>query len=539
MSREIRRRVRSSGGLQHGANPQSVSGALVPGAVIYCRVSTKEQVENLSLSTQQQACEEYCQREGLKILHAFIESGESAKTAERPEFQNLLGFCRQHKGQVQFVVVYNLTRFAREKFVHFRVRALLQGLGVTLRSVTEPIDDSSTGKFIEGVLAAAAQFDNDVKAERTRAGMRAALDRGRWTHRAPLGYCNNGRSTPSLVPDSDRAALVRQAFEEFSTGLPTALEVLRRVTALGLTTRRGGAVSPQTFQKLLRNRIYAGWIDSPGLEVSGRGDFVPLVSEEVYQRVQARLEGRGVVLTPHLRNHPDFPLRRFVACSICGTPLTASWSAGRSRRYAYYHCRECKEVRVTKDRLETAFICLLERLQPSPAYMRLFREIVLDCWKDRQVGAKRLRTAAERGIATLRQKLERLDEAFIYRQAVDQTTYDGQRDRLREELALAELELHEVRLEELDVEGVLAFAEHLLTNAARLWLEASLDQKQRLQTVFFPEGLRFDGEGFGTAVTCLAFKQLSSDQGVEDGMASPRGTANGWKRVFQGFSRAA
>ena len=106
-------------------------------------------------------------------------------------------------------------------------------------------------------------------------------------------------------------------------------------------------------------------------------------------------------------------------------------------------------------------------------------------------------------------------------------------------MALAELELHEVRLEELDVEGVLAFAEHLLTNAARLWLEASLDQKQRLQTVFFPEGLRFDGEGFGTAVTCLAFKQLSSDQGVEDGMASPRGTANGWKRVFQGFSRAA
>ena len=54
-------------------------------------------------------------------------------------------------------------------------------------------------------------------------------------------------------------------------------------------------------------------------------------------------------------------------------------------------------------------------------------------------------------------------------------------------------------------------------------LEASLDQKQRLQTVFFPEGLRFDGLEFGTAVTCLAFKQLGPGETEKTGMASPRG----------------
>ena len=107
--------------------------------------------------------------------------------------------------------------------------------------------------------------------------------------------------------------------------------------------------------------------------------------------------------------------------------------------------------------------------------------------------------------------------------AVDQATYERQRDKLREDVALAKLELHEAELEEMDVEGVLAFAEHLLTNAARLWMEASLDQKQRLQTVFFPAGLQFDGERFGTAVTCLAFKQLGPDEAVKDGMASPTG----------------
>ena len=71
MSRKTPRRVRGGGGLQHGANPQSVSGALVPGAVLYCRVSTKEQVENLSLPTQQQRCAEYCQRKGFTVLRVF------------------------------------------------------------------------------------------------------------------------------------------------------------------------------------------------------------------------------------------------------------------------------------------------------------------------------------------------------------------------------------------------------------------------------------------------------------------------------------
>jgi hypothetical protein len=68
------------------------------------------------------------------------------------------------------------------------------------------------------------------------------------------------------------------------------------------------------------------------------------------------------------------------------------------------------------------------------------------------------------------------------------------------------MELSEAVLSQLDVDGVLAFAEHVLTNGARLWMELGLDQKQQLQQALFPEGLRLDREEFGTAVTCLAFK---------------------------------
>src|SRR5207244_7936821 len=161
--------------------------------------------------------------------------GQSAKTAHRTELLKLLQSCRNNKGTVQFVVVFNLTRFAREKYDHFALRAHLKSLGISLRSATEPIDDTSTGKLMEGVLAAFAQFDNDVRSERTRGGMKAALELGRWTFLAPLGYLNAPRAMgKSLVPDPERAPLVRRAFQDFATGQFTKDEVRKRVIALGL-----------------------------------------------------------------------------------------------------------------------------------------------------------------------------------------------------------------------------------------------------------------------------------------------------------------
>jgi DNA invertase Pin-like site-specific DNA recombinase len=164
------------------------------GAVIYVRVSTKEQTENLSLPTQLRACEEFCRRQRYDVLERFHEEGESAKTTDRTELQKLLTFCRLNKGRVHFVVVVNLTRFARDKYDHFALRSHLQSLGISLRSATEPIDDTSTGKLMEGVLAAFAQFDNDVRSDRTRAGMKAAPELGRWVLLAPIGCLNAPRT---------------------------------------------------------------------------------------------------------------------------------------------------------------------------------------------------------------------------------------------------------------------------------------------------------------------------------------------------------
>jgi hypothetical protein len=345
-----------------------------------------------------------------------------------------------------------------------------------LRSVTEPIDDTCTGKLMEGVLASFAQFDNDVRSERTRAGMRAALELGRWTFPAPLGYLNAPKwSGKSLVPDPERAPLVRQMFEDFASGRFTKQEVLARVTERGLRTRRGLVVSPQSFGQMLRCTVYIGRIESREFGVSTRGDFEPLISEQAFYRAQAVSNGRVHVTAPRERNHPDFPLRNFVRCETCGRPLTGSWSKGRNGHYAYYHCqRQCRAVNVSKAKLEGLFVDELA-LQPTPGYMRLVKDRILHVWEQRRAEANDRTEEQQRRVSAIQQKMDKLDEAFLYSEAIDITTYGRQRDKLREEQTLAKIDHHAEAVDELDVEGILAFAERILPRASDLWVQASLD----------------------------------------------------------------
>ncbi len=342
----------------------------------------------------------------------------------------------------------------------------------------------------------------------------------------PVGYLNAPKWTgKSLMPDPDRAALVTRAFEEFATGRFTKEEVLDSITRSGFRTRAGSTMNPQSFGRMLTNRLYTGFIDMPHFAVSRRGDFDPLVSDETFYRVQAILQGRIQVVGPHLRSRPDFPLKGLVRCADCGRPLTASWSKGRSGRYAYYHCwRQCRAVNVTKAKLEGAFSDELERLQPTPGYMRLVKDLVLRAWRERTVEVGRDAADAERSAKAIQQKLDRLDEAFIYAKAIDLDTYERQRDRLRQELTFTQIDKHSVELEKFDVEGILAFAERVLPRAADLWVQASLNQKQRLQQLFFPDGIAFDGKQFvRTAVTTHAFNYLTCADDSENQVASPTG----------------
>ena len=114
-----------------------------------------------------------------------------------------------------------------------------------------------------------------------------------------------------------------------------------------------------------------------------------------------------------------------------------------------------------------------------------------------------------------------MEEAYVLQRSIDSRSYGDLRDAIREELALAELQLSDARTEQVDVEGILAFAEHVIGNAASLWTNASANDRRALQQALFPSGLSWGPNGFGTAVTCLAFNALPFSKVEETKVASP------------------
>ena len=75
-------------------------------AVIYCRVSSKEQVEGTSLESQELACRDFARRNSLDVLQVFVDRGESAKFADRPQLLEMLAFCGNREHTVEQLLVW-------------------------------------------------------------------------------------------------------------------------------------------------------------------------------------------------------------------------------------------------------------------------------------------------------------------------------------------------------------------------------------------------------------------------------------------------
>ena len=326
--------------------------------LVYLRVSTKEQLENLSMEVQESRCTEWCKAKGITIDAIFHDDGKSARTTSRPEFQKMLVHVTSAKGRIGYVIVHDLSRFARNMEDQVDVMSELRSVGVLVRSVMEDVDETAAGKMVSNMHGLMNQFFSDRNAERTKVGMEKSARIGRFPFKAPIGYSNvpAKRDTANLIPDPNCAPLIRKAFELYGVGTASRAEVLRQITNLGLRTHGGKPLTAQSFENLLRNPIYAGWVVIPAWGLKEPGSFEALVSEELFQRVQDIIDGKRMAVVPHIRNDEDFPLRVFVKCSACGEPLTGSWNKGRNKHYPNYRCRNnrCKAVHLRKKLLSAS-----------------------------------------------------------------------------------------------------------------------------------------------------------------------------------------
>ena len=492
-------------------------------AIIYCRVSTKEQAERFSLSAQEKTCRQYAERNGYDVTKVFVEKGESAKTIDRTELNQLIQFASKNHKNIDALIVSQIDRLSREPIDYFKLGEFFIKTDIKIKSATQNIDETPMGRFMEHLFIGIAKLENDERGEKTKSGMKQAVSEGYWCWPAPAGYrFARDDSNKSILVPTEEGKFIKEAFELVETGLYKQTEIVEKLRRKGFKRIR-----KQYLNRILRNPIYASLIRARKWfpeDIKGKHEY--LVSENTFFKVQAILNGKRPSITPRLRNHPDFPLRNFVRCAKCGQKLTGSWSTGRKKRYPYYHhgTKGCS-LTVPKELLESKFIDLLESVQPKQEILQLFEAIVVDVWKDKQQESLGDKSKLEKKVKELETKRNKIDDLVI-EGVFNEDIYKKNVERVEEDMMLVKIELNEAKIKPSDVESCLNYCNYFLLNCVSLWVGAELDLRQRFQSLIFPQGISYDGKVFGTTPLAFIFKYLQQLPTKELHLAPHRGRYN-------------
>ena len=328
----------------------TTDSAQVVTAVTYQRVSTKEQAskggrdEGFSIPAQREANAKKAASLEARVVAEFVDAGESARSANRPDLQRMLEYVESH--QVTYCIVHKVDRLARNRLDDVEIHRRLVEAGVTLVSATENIDETPSGTLLHGIMSSIAEFYSKNLANEVTKGLNQKLATGGTPMRAPIGYLNvrkkdeQGREYRTVDIDPERAPLIRWVFEQYATGDRTVVDLLAEVTARGLTTvptpkRPSGPMARSSFFKLLRNPYYIGIIRYNGAEHPGAHE--PLIEVDTWEQVQRLLDSRKIA-SERRRTH-DHYLKGTLFCGSCGSRMKLDFPANKQGiRYAYYVC---------------------------------------------------------------------------------------------------------------------------------------------------------------------------------------------------------
>ena len=495
--------------------------------VLYCRVSSRKQlVEGDGLRSQEQRCRMYAQAQGYEVKQVFREEALSGGSIDRLAMDALLLYLTtQTPGIV--VIIEDLKRFARDVEIHFDLKYAIFQRGGRLESPLFRFEDTPEGKFIETIVAAQAELERNQNKRQVMSRMKARLEQGFWTFNPTAGYVYKADSVYKkvLVPDPVKAPLVTEALEGFAQGrFASAMDMARFLGGRGFFGPAPDLHDRKhllTALRMLRHPLYTGHVEYRPWGVSLRkGHHAALISLDTHLAIRRRLDAR-LPLAPRADTQADFVLRGFVACAQCGTALTASWSRGEFRRYAYYHCRirhcDLYGKAIPRSRLETDFLILLAGLAVTPATLDLAQVLCEDVLALKLGHDKEEQQARQR-------EVERLDADLIL--LADRLARSPSEivasalERRIEELSLRRAQAAEqaVQTDTLPVDVGTAFsqARQVLENPRQTWEEGDLDRKRTVARLVFTGLLRYDrNKGFGTvdlSLPYLIFRQFQQGE---------------------------
>ena len=389
-----------------------------------------------------------------------------------------MSYLRKHPS-VRVLLVEKTDRLYR----NLKDWVMLDDLDVEIHLVKEGAvlsrDSRSSEKFMHGIKVLMAKNYIDNLSEETRKGMLEKAEQGVWPSAAPLGYRNadgaNGKRV--IEPDADVAPQVMKLFEWYAAGGPALRDLVKKAREAGFSYRKSGKPVPaSTVHKILRNRLYMG-----GFEWNGRlyqGSHQPLVTRELWQRVQDMLNGRNA--SKHRRVKHDFGFPGLIARGHRGCSRVGEI---KKQCYIDYHCTgykgKCDEPYVREEVLEEKFGALLGRLAFDDEVLDWVRDALHESHADE-------RREHEAAIKRLRAEYDRLQNR-IHGAYVDQLagTIDAaffekmsREWRAEQERCLRDIERHQSADQSYLDDGVRLF--ELAKNAKRLFAKQDARENRRL-----------------------------------------------------------
>ena len=457
-------------------------------AVIYTRVSTKEQAENnASLETQKKYCLEFAKRKNIEVIEYFGGTYESAKSDERKHFQKMLSFVKRKK-DISYIIVYSYDRFSRTGANGAYISEQLKKIGIATMSATQEVDSmTAAGSFQQNLYYLFSQFDNELRKDKSVTGMREKLRKGYWIGTIPFGYTNMnpGKGKVQEIVINDEGKILRNAFIWKANEGITHNEISQKLAKKGLN------ISAKKLSDYFRNPFYCGLVVSshvPGEVIEGKHEG--LVSKEIFLKVHKTLNQRGY----GEKNNADckeLPLKQFVRSADCGTPYTGYLV--RKKGLFYYKnnrigAKENKSAKVMHEK----FSDLLKNYQiTDKKYIAPMKEVMYHTFKSEHEAKIQETAVQQKQILELSTKLERLEERYVFEE-ISQTQYEKFKQRMDMEKLKIEENLYNDGFNLSNLEKAIELSLKYSLKLPELWGSGDLEVKRSIQNMVFPEGILYD-----------------------------------------------
>lgn len=453
-------------------------------AVIWCRVSTKEQFKNnCSIDVQKKECREYATQHNIQVIGEYEGKGESAKTTNGRQFQEMLKVVTSNK-KVNTILVRTYDRFSRTGGEGIVVKEMLRKRGVDLIAVAQPVEKNTQGEFLEDLYLILSKFDNSQRRDKCLAGIKGCMERGDWCCRVPMGFSRKKVDKRHIITVNETGKILREAFLWKANENITSDEIMRRLN------RRGVFIKKSQLSEMFRNKFYCGMIRHWSLgEDWIRGNQEILIEPEIFDKVNRKMNERHLAGYEKQESN-NFPLKGHVFCPDCHRPFTAYTVKKKNRDYYKCNTKGCCHNRAA-DVMHQKYINLLSDYRiPKclfPILQRVFTKVF---WENNQREKEEIKSLNIRLTdCEVKAKAVRLRYGLG---EIDKEIYDDTMNVLEEQKDEIEqnLELYKNKLSNLD-----RYTTKVLKMSCKLgdlWQKGNARVCQKLQNLVFPQGIEWD-----------------------------------------------